>query len=64
LRLPKAEFEAAIKTIETLVSGKEYIQSEKKTVEQQRKKASLELFEKTASAGDSKPSVENVTRVT
>jgi hypothetical protein len=64
LRLPKAEFEAAIKTIETLVSGKENIQEEKRSAEQQRKKASIELFEKTAAAGDAKTAVENVTRIT
>ncbi len=64
LRLPKAEFEAAIKTIETLVEGKGDAESQKKSGEQQRKRASLELFERTAAAGDAKASVDAVTRVT
>lgn len=63
LRLPKAEFEAAIKTIEKLVDGGANSQEDKKNQEQQRKRASLELFEKTASAGDKKPSVDAVIRV-
>lgn len=64
LRLPRAEFEAAIKTIERLVDENANVSSEKKTLEMQRKRASLELFEKTAAAGDSKASVDAVTRVT
>ena len=64
LRLPKAEFEAAIKTIETLVEGKGDAEIQKKSGEQQRKRASLELFERTAAAGDTKASVDAVTRVT
>jgi hypothetical protein len=64
LRLPKAEFEAAIKTIESLVEGKNDAQAEKKSGEQQRRKASIELFERTAAAGDTKASVDAITRVT
>jgi hypothetical protein len=64
MRLPKAEFEAAIKTMETLVEGKSDAEAHKKSGEQQRKRASLELFERTASAGDVKASVDAVTRVT
>jgi hypothetical protein len=63
LRLPKAEFEAAIKTIEKLVDGGTNSQEDKKIQELQRKRASLELFERTASAGDNKASIEAVTRV-
>jgi len=64
LRLPKAEFDAAIKTIERLVDTNGQLTSEKKSADLQRKKASIELFEKTASAGDLKASVDAVTRVT
>ena len=64
LRLPKAEFEAAIKTIEKLVDGKDGLSDTKKSGEQQRKRASLELFERTASAGDVKASVDALSRVT
>ena len=64
LRLPKAEFEAAIKTIERLVDVGGGAADEKQTSEQKRKRASLELFEKTASAGDGKASVDAINRVT
>lgn len=64
LRLPKAEFEAAIKTIEKLVDSNANSQDDKKNAEHQRRRASLELFEKTASAGEAKASVDAVTRVT
>jgi hypothetical protein len=64
LRLPKAEFEAAIKTIEKLVDGNARVQDDKKNDEQQRKRASLELFEKTAAAGEAKASVDAISRVT
>ena len=64
LRLPKAEFDAAIKTIERLVDTNGQLNSEKKAADLQRKKASIELFEKTAAAGDVKASVDAVTRVT
>lgn len=64
LRLPRAEFEAAIKTIERLVDENANVSNEKKTSEMQRKRASLELFEKTAAVGDSKASVDAITRVT
>lgn len=64
LRLPKAEFDAAIKTIERLVDTNGERNSERKAAEVQRKRASIELFEKTASAGDIKASVDAVARVT
>lgn len=64
LKLPKAEFDAAIKTIEKLVEGSNGMQENKKNEEVQRKRASLELFEKTAAAGDTKSSVDALTRVT
>lgn len=64
MRLPKAEFDAAIKTIERLVDSKEGVQDEKRHAEQQRKRASVELFEKTAAVSESKPLVDGVSRVT
>jgi hypothetical protein len=63
LRLPTAEFNAAIKTIEKLVDTKSPSAEEKKMKEVERKRASIELFEKTASAGDVKASVDAVGRV-
>ena len=63
LRLPKAEFDAAIKTIERLVDAGANSQEDKKNQEQQRKRASLELFEKTASAGDAKTAVDSISRI-
>jgi hypothetical protein len=63
LRLPSAEFDAAIKTIEKLVQTAANPE-EKKSDQQKRKSASLELFEKTAAAGDSKASVDSISRVT
>lgn len=63
LRLPKAEFDAAIKTIERLVETGANSQEDKKNQEQQRKRASLELFEKTASVGDKKAAVDSISRV-
>jgi len=64
LRLPKAEFDAAIKTIERLVDSTSELNSERKSAELQRKRASIELFEKTASAGDVKAPVDAISRVT
>jgi hypothetical protein len=64
MRLPKAEFDAAIKTIERLVDHNAGALDDKRNSEQQRKRASLELFEKTAAAGESKPLVDGVSRVT
>lgn len=64
MRLPKAEFEAAIKTIEKLVDGGAGLSDEKRSSELHRKRASVELFEKTASAGDAKASVDAINRVT
>lgn len=64
LRLPKAEFEAAIKTIERLVDVGSSATEDKKSNEQARKRASLDLFEKTAAAGDVKASVDAINRVT
>ena len=64
LRLPRAEFEAAIKTIEKLVDENAHVSGEKKVSEMHRKRASVELFERTAAVGDSKASVDAVTRVT
>ncbi len=64
LRLPTAEFEAAIKTIEKLVDGKDNLNESKKSGEHQLKRASVELFERTASAGDVKASVDALGRVT
>ena len=64
LRLPTAEFEAAIKTIEKLVDGKDNLSDAKKSTDQQRKRASVELFERTAAAGDQKASVDALSRVT
>lgn len=64
LRLPKAEFDAAIKTIERLVDTNGQMNAERKSADLQRKRASIDLFEKTASAGDMKASVDAITRVT
>jgi len=63
LRLPRAEFEAAMKTLERLIDVNGNVVEEKKSVEVQRKKASIELFEKTASAGETKASIDAVNRV-
>ena len=63
LRLPNSEFEAAIKTIEKLVDTNHPTAEERKAKEAERKRASVELFEKTASAGDVKASVDAIGRV-
>jgi hypothetical protein len=63
LRLPKAEFDAALKTIERLVDTGSSNQDDKKNQEQQRKRASLDLFEKTAAAGDKKSVLDSISRV-
>ena len=64
LRLPKAEFDAAIKTMERLVDSNTHGGEDKKVAELQRKRASIELFEKTASAGETKASIDAISRVT
>ena len=63
LRLPKAEFDAAIKTIERLVDTGANTREDKQIQEQQRKRASVELFEKTAAAGDRKAAVDSISRI-
>lgn len=63
LRLPPAQFDAAIKTIERLVDDSAP-SSQKRDVEAAKKKASMELYERTASAGDRKESkVDGLSRV-
>ena len=64
LRLPKAEFDAAIKTIEKLVEKSGNVLEERKNADQQRKRASVELFEKTAAVSEFKASVDAISRVT
>jgi hypothetical protein len=64
LRLPTAEFDAAIKTIEKLVDTNHPSAEERKNRDVERKRASVELFEKTAAVGDVKASVDAVGRVT
>ena len=63
LRLPNAEFDAAIKTIQKLVDTNHASPEEKRLKETERKRASIELFEKTAAAGDVKASVDAIGRV-
>ncbi len=63
LRLPNAEFDAAIKTIQKLVDTNHPSPEEKRLKETERKRASIELFEKTAAAGDVKASVDAIGRV-
>ena len=63
LRLPTAQFDAAIKTIERLVDDSTPT-SQKRDVEAAKKKASMELYERTASVGDRKDaSVSGASRV-
>ena len=54
LRLPTLQFEAAMKTIEKLVEGGDGAKIAQTERETTRKKMSVELFERTASAGDVK----------
>jgi hypothetical protein len=64
LRLPRAEFDAAMKTMERLVDVNASLTDEKRVNEIQKKRASLELFEKTAAVGEMKASVDAISRVT
>jgi hypothetical protein len=51
MKLPQAQFEAAIKTIERLVEDA-IPQAPKRDLEVAKKKASMELYERTASVGE------------
>ena len=61
LRLPGPQFDAAMKTIEKLVEGTDKAKDQKTDRETMRKRSSVELYERTASAGDAKTTVPSVT---
>lgn len=63
MRLPPAQFDAAIKTIERLVDDATP-GTQKRDIEAAKKKASVELYERTAAAGDRRDSkVESTSRI-
>jgi hypothetical protein len=62
LKLSEAKFDAAIKTIEKLVEDT-VPTTQREERERQNRKASLELFERTAAAGEA-PRVDQISRIT
>lgn len=62
MRLPQAQFDAAIKTIERLVEDSTP-KSEKRDIEAAKKKASMALYERTAVIGDKKDRAEAISVV-
>lgn len=59
MKLPQAQFDAAIKTIEKLVEDGTP-STQKRDIEAAKKKASMALYERTASVGERKEKVDQV----
>ena len=60
MKLPQAQFDAAIKTIERLVEDSNPT-SQKRDIETAKKKASMALYERTAAVGEKKDKVDPAT---
>lgn len=60
MKLPQAQFDAAIKTIERLVDDS-VPSSQKRDIETAKKKASMALYERTAAVGEKKDRIDPAT---